>query len=90
MMLILGKSDDVRRPRLVTACMGVNVKQSKAELQNSKTKAAMYILVKKSCSNYMDTSDIKFVSPCTVYIYFFLCHDLITLLNTLLQKFDRC
>ena len=72
MMLILGKSDDVRRPRLVTACMGVNVKQSKAELQNSKTKAAMYILVKKSCSNYMDTTDIKFfLTMHSIYLFFY-------------------
>ena len=47
----------------------------------------IYIIVKESCSNCIDTSDIEFVSA--VYIYFFLSHDLIALLNALFQKFDR-
>ena len=36
MMLILGKSDDVRRPRLVTACMGVNGLKQNCKTQKQK------------------------------------------------------
>ena len=53
MILILVKSDDIRSVK-AKACHGLHGSQwVNEELQNSKTKAAMYILVV--------TSDIEFV-----------------------------
>ena len=60
------------------------------ELQNSKTKAAMYILVKKVAAIIWIHQILNLFDHEQYIFIFFLCHDLIALLDALFQTFDRC
>ena len=88
-MPLLVLSDDVRsgRPRLVTACTGVSgLKQTR----KTQTQKQQYKFLLKKIPQIPRIHQILKLFDYEQYIFIFLSHDLIALLNALFQKFNRC